>query len=619
MSRLSEVERHVRALMSGSREDAELRADLEALASAEPAFPGLTWLWGPELWRRNRRLFRPFVLAKFSLWGVDGRTSFAVPWKKHAKVLDPWLAEADAADDVELFRKLFAWKHSATTGKPLNSLVCTELTQRFARASSAAARLTVLEKFNLWFTLDEDTALRLHRAEPHAAAPFILRHLPSSFWSGTEKRTLWRRLFDATAPDDDLRWKLYRRQVPLAQWLTDIGQLARTVADDQTLVDELEKHHPEGWGLATEDGFALLLESRGRAVFPYVLKHVASVRRGWMGGRLKKLLDVARKRDWPDLRSTLLRACGTEKEFSEEVLDLLTGAMPESAATQRLLGLCGISREWNFPGMSFARVPTLSAKAAVAMHERRPELLRGPFRLNLQLSYGAKGYLPLLEKLIATCDPGDEDLLDFLASRLVTRSLWRATEKTPPELVLLADHYAAMRKRETAAFSRRAANVLGQVPAFTVWNYGALIRTNPFARLLFERSARSLLEDARALADLVEAPEIHVQALAYRALGCDDDRARAIAQQHLSILQGTLLRPLHRSTRMLAFRALENAAATAETAAFVVQRAREALSLPDKKYPKEELVGLLGRLLHRWPELRGAAEQPLVFRAALIS
>jgi len=39
--------------------------------------------------------------------------------------------------------------------------------------------------------------------------------------------------------------------------------------------------------------------------------------------------------------------------------------------------------------------------------------------------------------------------------------------------------------------------------------------------------------------------------------------------------------------------------------------------LPDKKYPKEELVGLMGRALAQWPSLRSANEAPVVFRRAV--
>jgi hypothetical protein len=208
-------------------------------------------------------------------------------------------------------------------------------------------------------------------------------------------------------------------------------------------------------------------------------------------------------------------------------------------------------------------------------------------------------------------------LIDFLASRFVTRipNRWTKTEKLVEEAERLSHYYEGMRGDE-AAFSRRAASVLGQIPAYAIWNYNELLRRNRLARLLFERSGRHYLQDAISISDLVEAPEIHVQALAYRALGLDLPAAREMAAAKLPILLGTLLRPLHRATRMLALGALANAATSLENARQIHDRARQALALPDTHYPKEQLIGLIGKLLHRWPELRSDAEQPTIYRRA---
>jgi hypothetical protein len=140
------------------------------------------------------------------------------------------------------------------------------------------------------------------------------------------------------------------------------------------------------------------------------------------------------------------------------------------------------------------------------------------------------------------------------------------------------------------------------------------LRTNKLARLLFVRSVDAYLAVPGAVRDLVEGSDIHVQMLAYNVLAQDDDRARRLASESLDILAGTLLRPLHRKTRLAAFRTLANAAtADADSGRFVLRRAREALRLPDKKYPKEELVGLIGRVLHVRPELRSVGEQPVIY------
>jgi hypothetical protein len=179
----------------------------------------------------------------------------------------------------------------------------------------------------------------------------------------------------------------------------------------------------------------------------------------------------------------------------------------------------------------------------------------------------------------------------------------------------LAKDYQALRDRDPEAFARRAADVLTHIPAFAIYSYSQLLRTNTLARLLFVRSFDTFLAVPQAVQDLVEGSDIHVQMLAYRVLGQDDERARRLAVECLDILIGTLWRPLHRKTRLAAFDALANAAtADAEAARLVLHRSREALRLPDTKYPKEQLIGLIGRVLAARPELRGPHEQPVVYR-----
>src|SRR5690606_39032566 len=162
-----------------------------------------------------------------------------------------------------------------------------------------------------------------------------------------------------------------------------------------------------------------------------------------------------------------------------------------------------------------------------------------------------------------------------------------------------------------------AGNVLTQIPAYSIGNYDQLLRTNKLARLLFARSFEAYLEAPAAVRDLVEGSDIHVQMLAYRILSQDDDRARRMAVDSLDILIGVLLRPLHRKTRLAAFGALRSAAlADHDAAEIILARAREALRLPDTKYPKEQLVGLIGQMLHARPELQSKRERPIVYGLA---
>ena len=614
-----ELEQTIRALLPRPMSDAELREQLEKLAATEISFAGFTWLFGPELYRRNRILFRPFILSRFSTYMVlpKFRTEM-ISWKgDKAKLLDPWLAEVDRHDDADLFRRLYEWRLEAKYGWKLRDKRSEEITRdllaRYRGADTSGKRQMVLRKFDLWFQLTEDTACALYELDPKAAVTFILRHLPSS-WLGGDKRKLWGRLIalaDAKR-DDAFRWKLYRRQVSQADWAKDCLALCDRVRDASELVRELEKRHPEGWGMNLAEGFYQLVQRRGRDVFPYVMRHLRQVWGGWLTrGSYGKMADYARERGWWDLWSALIRVCSGPKEFNKEIRSLLEKqSLPENQVIERLLALAGASREWNWPGLGIATVHQLDEAVALQFYERFPDLLRGPFKLHVQPNMWGANYSKLLERFIAA---GDEELIDSLASRIVTRyGRWGNSPKLLEEANKLADYYAAL-KSDEAVFSRRAANVLSKVPAYSIYQYNPLIKENRLARLLFERSAASYLADPRSLADLVEGAEIHVMALAYRALGLNDERARQQAVEHLPLLMGTLLRPLQRDTRTLAFGALANAATTLETARLVLDRAKDALNLPDTRYPKERLLALIAKLIHRWPELRGPKEQPVIY------
>jgi hypothetical protein len=614
-----ELEQTIRSLMQRSMADAELREQLEKLAAAEISFSGFTWLFGPELYRRNRILFRPFILSRFSTYMVLPKwKTEMIRWKgDRAKILELWLAEVDKNDDSDLFRRLyewrlserFDWRKTEARGKQITA----DLQARFSVTSTPAQRQMVLRKFDLWFQLDEENASSLYERDDRAAGPFILRRLPST-WLGDNKRKLWSGLIALAErkKDDDFRWRLYRRQVPLPDWTHECLGMCDSIGDAAELCRQLEKRHPEGWRVNLAEGFFQIVQKRGRDVFPYVVRHLNQVWRNWISrGSYGKMADYAKEQGWWDLWSALIRACSSPKEFNKQVLALVENrSLLEEDVVGRLLALAGASREWNWPGVGVAEVRQLEESVALALYARFPDLLRGPYKLHVQANLRGQNYTRLLSHFI---NVSDEEMIDHLASRIVTRSgRWGNTAKLLEEADRLADYYAALKSNKTA-FSRRAANVLGKVPAYSIFQYNALIRENRLARLLFERSVSSYLADPRSLADLVEASEIHVMALAYRALGLNDPRAREQAATHLPLLMGTLLRPMQRDTRALAFGALANAAGTLESARLILDRARDALNLPDTRYPKERLLGLIAQLLHRWPELRGANEQPVVY------
>ena len=589
---------------ANASDDRALLRELDELAR-ERFFGGLTWYWGPLLYRRQRATFRPFILNHFSTW--NGHYA-SVRWKGEvAAALDPWLQEVDAAGDVALFRRLYPWKSRRLNAAERQA----ELLRRFT-AATGPERAAVLSRFNQLIILDEPTALELYRIDAKLASRFIAAHLPTQWhFFGGEKRQPWDAMTQAArdANDDRLADSLYRRQVPLKRWEADALKLCEQERDAETLVKKLDTIHPQGYALDLGGGMLALLQNRGREVLPYVLRRSAHTWNGWSRNRYKELRDLAFDRDWPDLWAALIRTGTRPQEFQKEVRQLVDGSyrLSESDRRRRLLSICGVSREWNWRGVGLARINGFDDETANAVYDRFPELVRGPLRLNLQMSW----MQPLVKFTERAIGENDDELVDFLASRVVPqRPRWR--KAIVPLIEQLVEYYEAL--RETGdEFPRRAAIVLGHIPPYVIQNYNTLVRENALARLLFERSSESLLENADAILELLESPQIFAQALAFRALALDDERARALAQANLRALAATLLRSLHRRTRLWAIGALRNAASEPEAARFVLERARGALHLPDRRYPKDALVGLVGYILHRFPELREAGETPVVY------
>jgi hypothetical protein len=609
------VQAEIERLLASESNDRALRDRLDQIAQ-EPGFHGVPLpVWAPALYRRDRVLFRPFILSHFSTSTFFGSSFKAVPWHAYARDLDAWLQEVDRDDDVQLFRRLYRWR-IAGAWRSVEKEWRRELLARMRAAATRSERQGVLARFDLPGALTEEIATELYSQDAPAARGFILSHLPFGWMALDVKRVLWRPLYELAhrLGDEDFAHALFRKQAPVDEWRTEALRLCRDEADPDRLTSALEAVHPESnpWNPKNlGPAFVELLRARGRDVFPYVARHLAELRRLWFrDDGHRPLVELAREMGWWDLWAEVLRTGARPDAFEKAVLVLVRDrTLPEADVRRRLLLLAGVSRELHFGPFSLAAVHVLEDATAVALYERFPDLVRTAFRLHVGARYG-RAYPDLVDRVRTA---GDGALLDYLASRLFIvypeKKQLRAADR-------MADDFEAL-AADPAAFARRAAAVLGHIPAYSVFDYARLVRENRLARLLFERSPDAYLADPAALRDLLEAPEIHVQALAFRALGRNDDRARAAAAANLDLLQAALFRPLHRRTRLLAFAALENAASRPETARRVVARAREALALPDLRYPKEQLFGLLGRLLHRWPDLRQPHEQPVVHRAAV--
>ena len=181
-----------------------MRDHLEGLRRDE-AVPGLTWFWGPELYRRNRVVFREFILAHFSEFELGGLKGWRrVKWHEHEERLQAWLDQVRRNRDTWLTRRLLRWKFAGERWNVDREAWCRQLVREYQAAKGPAAQAVVLDEFDDWFELDEPAALALYSAN-RGSSSFILKHLPQrfSFWGG-EKRTMWRSMIEACRKAGDL-------------------------------------------------------------------------------------------------------------------------------------------------------------------------------------------------------------------------------------------------------------------------------------------------------------------------------------------------------------------------------------------------------------------------------
>lgn len=603
---LKELQKELDRVLGLPLPDSALLVELETLAK-DNRFGALFWRFGPLLYRRNKTHFRPFILAHFLTHYWDPPKWVTVTFGEHAKELEPWLKEVDESDDIELFTRLYGLK----IGGKFDGLQA-ELLKQLSRAVTPDARRTVIQKFSgFWFTLSEEAALEIYRMEP-SAREFLIHHSPTP-WIFQRKPTQWTKLMALAqeSKDEALYFDLYRRQIDPKAWEAEALKLVeRGGLGLEALIKALDQRQPL---IRPKMGRLLgaIFERYGREALPYLRRHLMGVSREGGDGKkyLQAMLALAEKNGWEEAWALLLLHGGSSQEIDETIRGLLKNTSLESSLVEARLALLGGARgEFNFGRFGMAAVHALSDETAALFYQRFPRLLSSRYKANL--GYMWTGYPKLIEAVIAA---RDDTLLDHIASRAATRPLTHAPKPIQEQIDLLSHYYEGLRGSPNE-FAWRASQVLTQIPAYTIYHFDNLLKTNRLARLLFERSRQTYLAVPAGVRDLLEAAEIHVQALGFSVLAQERPEAAALAKDNLDLLIPTLLRPLHRRTRILALRALARAGEGLTEAQRILPKAKDAWALPDRKYPKEELLSLIAALLHRHPSLRSEPEAPKVWR-----
>ena len=104
-------------------------------------------------------------------------------------MLDRWLGLARANRDTRLVRQLLAWKYAGKgweiDGKRWNQALIAE----FAAAPTPAARTIVLDEFDIWFHIDERTAVSLYEIDKSSPSPASSPSQSREWKTGTHPRS----------------------------------------------------------------------------------------------------------------------------------------------------------------------------------------------------------------------------------------------------------------------------------------------------------------------------------------------------------------------------------------------------------------------------------------------
>jgi hypothetical protein len=204
----------------------------------------------------------------------------------------------------------------------------------------------------------------------------------------------------------------------------------------------------------------------------------------------------------------------------------------------------------------------------------------------------------------------DDELIDAVAARLAVRSERSGAERLLGVAAITA-RYLEASGTDAVGLGRRAAAILKRVPRRSIRNRRELLRRNPLARLLFERAADACVTLPGVAAELLDAEDDQVCAVAVRALSADDPRAIALARRHRELLLGALERRLPSPVRRAALRGLDRVAEGPAEAAQLLAWARTLLARGD---PSSALVTLVARQLSANPALAQSGEKPVVYR-----
>lgn len=548
--------------------------------------------WAHTLYQRDREHFLPLIERHLSVWGLQGTSG-----------LEPWLQEAAEHRDHSLFRILYrTWLQDTVGWGGTQERWSEDLRRAFREAGDHGTRRDVLERYDLPFEVSDEDATELYGVDPRATESWIRARIERADWLTTS----YEKLAEAARDEgnDDLFYWLYSRTFPVARWLEDVRRLAVEVTDADELNRELERRHargPEAW--VSPVGLVELAEKRGEDVRAYLASYVGRCSSWGFDPAWNRLMELSADRGWWEVWTATVRSHFDIDNFNALVTDLVADRdRPEWETAALLSKIAGT--QYGFG--KWRQTIALQPEVGLNLYRRFAELARGLFIDHFRPDHN-DAYAEVAEEARRQ---GDHRMVDLLAARAVTVTGRYWTEDRVENVGWYVEHYQSL---DAETFAQRAVEVVAHVEAFEFLARNRIRHTNPLYPVFFADAGRyrPVLGRVRTL---LECSCEDVRYLGLRMLALDGEEQAELAHANVDHLLAYLLNRATRRARIAAFEALALAASTdEETARRIADRARETLDLRCRDYPRNRLIELIGRVIHRWPALRTEREVPVVY------
>jgi hypothetical protein len=398
--------------------------------------------------------------------------------------------------------------------------------------------------------------------------------------------------------DDDFAWALYRKTVTVRKWADDVRDLCQQATSSQALTLELEKRHPEGLDSGqkgeVQEVLLHLLETNRALVTPYALLNISLFE--------PKHLEIFRQKVYPELWAAALFQPGSRSSRPKAELPvLLNSRLPDSSIRLHLEAF--FKNSYACDSRYHRHALNLADSLIAQIYKRFPDLLRGRAKRFISSIPRDLPYEGLTELIFKA---NDEELIDYLASRIMC---FPHNKKELEKRYI--DYYDALRNANAPKFTSRLLNILLDTPESDAdyrW-VSALKEQNPLA--IFIHDCASTLAPSLFNGQTPYLTQIARQVTVKGAL-----KDPVVLENHRQTLLPSLLKPTEKKDRIQSFDLLGKLPNDEPSAHLILDRAREAMALAEPSYPKAALLTLIARLLHRWPNLRHAQENPVIYEAA---